>query len=155
MTIDGFGLVTGFIELLQYATTGKDYVLTVIHTSQITIGPTSSSQSVTVFTSRCSVVASNGGLSASSGFPNCPRPQLPASHSNSSEQLNSSGYLINSLTHQPTTDTVLARPTCNISAPQKTPFLCCSAIVAVETCLFAEPLLTIGCCIIAYFAVIA
>jgi hypothetical protein len=32
---------------------------------------------VTVFTSRCWVVASNGRRSPSSGFPNCPRPQLP------------------------------------------------------------------------------
>jgi hypothetical protein len=33
-----------------------------------------------VFTSRCLVAASNGGLFPSSGFPNCLRPQLPASH---------------------------------------------------------------------------
>jgi hypothetical protein len=33
-----------------------------------------------VFTGRCSEVASNGGRSPSSGFPNCSRPQLPASH---------------------------------------------------------------------------
>jgi hypothetical protein len=33
-----------------------------------------------VFTSCCLVAASNGGRSPSSGFPNCPRPQLPASH---------------------------------------------------------------------------
>jgi hypothetical protein len=32
-------------------------------------------------------VASSGGCSPSSGFLNCPRPQLPASHSNSSQQL--------------------------------------------------------------------
>jgi hypothetical protein len=33
-----------------------------------------------VFTSRCLVATSKGGRSRSSGFPNCPRPQLPASH---------------------------------------------------------------------------
>jgi hypothetical protein len=33
-----------------------------------------------VFTSRCLVVAFNGERSPSTGFLNCPRPQLPASH---------------------------------------------------------------------------
>jgi hypothetical protein len=37
-----------------------------------------------VFTSRCLVEASNGERSHSFGFPNCPRPQIPASISNSS-----------------------------------------------------------------------
>jgi hypothetical protein len=51
-----------------------------------------SRNSVTVFTTRCLVAASNGGRSLSSGFPNYHRSKLPASHSNSS-QLNLSGYL--------------------------------------------------------------
>jgi hypothetical protein len=42
-------------------------MLTVFHTSQITIGRTRSYQSVTVFTSRYSVVAPNGGRSLSLG----------------------------------------------------------------------------------------
>jgi hypothetical protein len=48
-------------------------------------------------------------------------------------------------------------PTYNISArtAHKTPFLCCSAVIAVETCLFAEPLLSNSCFIVAYFAVVA
>lgn len=79
----GFGLVIRFTEL-QLITASKDYALTVLHTSQITIGHIRSSQSVTVFTSCCLVVASNGGHSPSSGLPNCPQPQLSASHSNSS-----------------------------------------------------------------------
>jgi hypothetical protein len=54
----GFGLVIGFTELLKLITTSKDYALTVLHTSQITIGHTRFSQSVTVFTSCCSVAAS-------------------------------------------------------------------------------------------------
>jgi hypothetical protein len=54
----GFGSVIGFIELLQLVITSKDYALTVLHTSQITMGLTRSSQSVTVFTGRCLVVAS-------------------------------------------------------------------------------------------------
>jgi hypothetical protein len=33
------------------------------------------------FTGRCSVAASNSGSSPSSGLINCPRPHLPASHS--------------------------------------------------------------------------
>jgi hypothetical protein len=53
-----------------------------------------------VFNSRCSVAASKGRRFLSSGFPNCPRPQLPAPHSNSSQRLNSSRYTTNSLTHQ-------------------------------------------------------
>jgi hypothetical protein len=55
-----------------------------------------------VFTSRCLVAACNFWRSPSSGFPNCPRPQLPAFHSNNSQKLDPSGYLANSLTHQPT-----------------------------------------------------
>jgi hypothetical protein len=41
-----FALVIGFTELLQHLTTSKDYALTVLHTSQITIGHNGSSQSV-------------------------------------------------------------------------------------------------------------
>jgi hypothetical protein len=93
VTIDRFGMVIGFSELLQLVTTSKDYALTILHTSQITIGHTRSSQSVTVFTSHCLVIASNSGCFPSSGFPNCPQPQLPASHSNNSQQLNPSGHL--------------------------------------------------------------
>jgi hypothetical protein len=33
--------------------------------------------------------------------------------------------------------------------------LCCSAIAAMETCFFPEPLLSNGCSIVAYFAVVA
>jgi hypothetical protein len=45
----------------------------------------------------------------------------------------------------------------NISArtAKRTPFLCCSPVSSVETRLFAEPLLSNGCCIVAYFAVVA
>jgi hypothetical protein len=42
----GFGLVIGFTELLELIITNKDYAVTVLHTSQITIGHTRSSQSV-------------------------------------------------------------------------------------------------------------
>jgi hypothetical protein len=89
----GFGLVIGFIELLQLVTTSKDYVLTVLHTSQITIGNTRYSQSVTVFISRYLVAAFDGGRSPSSGLSNYPRPQVPASNSNRSQRPKRSGYL--------------------------------------------------------------
>jgi hypothetical protein len=54
-----------------------------------------------VFTSRCLLDVCKGGCSSSSGIPNCTRPLLPDSHSNSSQQLNPSCYLTlsaNSLT---------------------------------------------------------
>jgi hypothetical protein len=38
---------------------------------------------------------------------------------------------------------------------KKTAFFCCNEIVAEETWLFVEPLLTNSCCIVAYFAVVA
>jgi hypothetical protein len=87
-----------------------------------------------VFTSRCSVAASNVGRPTSSGFPNYPRPQLTASHSNSSQRLNLRSsltqWMTNSVTHQPTNSTQLTltnSPAYSISArtAQKTLFLCC------------------------------
>jgi hypothetical protein len=45
---------------------------------------------------RCLVAASNGGHSPYSGFPKCPRPQLPVSNSNSSQWLDLSSSLTNS-----------------------------------------------------------
>jgi hypothetical protein len=47
-----------------------------------------------VFLSWCLIAASNSGHSRDSGFPNYPRPQLPASDSNSSQKLNLSSSLI-------------------------------------------------------------
>jgi hypothetical protein len=43
-------------------------------------------------------VAPNGGHSPSSGFPNCPRSQLPVSHSSSSQWLDPNSPLTHSLT---------------------------------------------------------
>jgi hypothetical protein len=37
VTIRRLGLVMGFIELLQKVTTSKDYAITVLYTSEITI----------------------------------------------------------------------------------------------------------------------
>jgi hypothetical protein len=131
-----------------------------------------------VFTSRCLVAACNVGCYPSSGFANCPRPQRPASNSNSSQQLSPSSSLTNSLTnsvtHQPIllnwlSLTVLLITTrhgshrkcrSSVSVPLLyscllgfSLFLC--LIVAVETCLFTEPLLSYGCCIYAYSTAVA
>jgi hypothetical protein len=56
------------------------------------------SQSVTVFISRWLVAATNGGRSLSCGFPNYPRPQLPASQQQltTTELQQSSNSLTNS-----------------------------------------------------------
>jgi hypothetical protein len=83
--VTGFRSVIEFTEFLRLLTTSKDYALTLLHTLQITTGHTKCSQSVTVFTSRCLIAASYGATSPSSGFSNCPRPQLLASHNNSSQ----------------------------------------------------------------------
>jgi hypothetical protein len=74
--------------------------------------------------SRCLVAASNGRRFLSCGFPNYPRPQLPAPHSNSSQRLNRSS----SLTHSPTNNSRAYNNSARTT--QKTPFLCCCAIVA-------------------------
>jgi hypothetical protein len=78
----GFGLMIGFIGLFD---TEGDYTLqfTITHTSVLSH----------VFDSRCSVAASNGGRSPSSGFLIYPRHQLPGSHRNSSQRLNLSSSL--------------------------------------------------------------
>jgi hypothetical protein len=55
-----FGFLAEFIELI---TASKDYALTVLHTSQIAIGHTMSSQSVTLLIKICVVAVSNGGHS--------------------------------------------------------------------------------------------
>jgi hypothetical protein len=64
----GLELVIRFIEILQLVTTVKDHAFTVLHTSKVTTGHTTSSHSVTVLTNHCLVVASNSGHSTSSGF---------------------------------------------------------------------------------------
>jgi hypothetical protein len=56
-----------------------------------------------VFSSRCSVAACNGTRSPSSASPNCSRPQLPASNSDSSQRLKPSSSLTHSLTQNATT----------------------------------------------------
>jgi hypothetical protein len=91
-------LRTGLAESLLFVSTSKDCAFAVLDTSQIAIGHTRPSQSVAVFTSLCLIPASNVGRSRSSGFSNSPRPQLPASNSNCSQQLKPCGYLTHSLT---------------------------------------------------------
>jgi hypothetical protein len=81
----------GFIGLFD---TARDCTL------QFTVTRTRTHASVYshTFSSRCSVAASNGGISPYSGFPNYPRPQLSASNSDSSERLNLFSCLTNSVT---------------------------------------------------------
>jgi hypothetical protein len=93
VTIDGVWTDNRVYWKLTTPRTSKDYAVTVLHTSQITIGHTRSSQSVTVFISRFLVAASNEERSASSRFPNCSCPQTPTSHRNISQELNPSDYL--------------------------------------------------------------
>jgi hypothetical protein len=145
-----FGLVIGFIELLQLITT------TVLLFTHFTIHYMCTKFSHYIFTECCLVAACNSRRSPSSGFPNCPWPQLPASHSISSQLLNRSSPPTNSLSHQPTlfTNSLLVLCITSQHAPRRKH---CSS-VAVEllrSCLLAEPLPSNGCCIVAYFVVVA
>jgi hypothetical protein len=76
----GFGLVIRSTERILRLTTISYIAFTTLHTLQITTTQTKSSQSATSSSTRCLVAASNGGRTLSSGFPNCPRPQLHISH---------------------------------------------------------------------------
>jgi hypothetical protein len=79
--IDGVGSVIRFIELRSV--TKRSYnCFTNSHTLQCTRAHTDVFSACCVFTSLL-IMASNGRCSPSSGFLNCPWPQLPASHSNS------------------------------------------------------------------------
>jgi hypothetical protein len=89
---------SGFIENLRIAAS-KDYVPTVLYSSEITIGHTRSIYSVMVFNSRHLAAAFNGGHSPSSGFSNCPRPQLLVWQSSISQTQNPSHHLPLLLTH--------------------------------------------------------
>jgi hypothetical protein len=103
-----------------------------------------------VFTSRCLVTAPNGGRSPSSGFPNCPRPQLQASNSNSNSDWTATVLW---LTHQLTHSKSMS-PQHRPHRKQRFP-LFLYPIVAMETCLFTESLLSSGCYILAYFVAVA
>jgi hypothetical protein len=95
----GFGLLVGFIILF-------DKRVTTLYNSLL---HTRTSVHSHVFTSLCSVAASNSGRSHSSGLSNYEyiRPQLPASHSNSSQRLRPSRPLTTLVTHSPTDSTHL------------------------------------------------
>jgi hypothetical protein len=79
-SVEDFGLMIGFIGFFD---TARDYHL------QFTIRNTHTRIDVHsyIFTSRCSVAASNGGRFLSFGFPKFPQHVLPASHSNFSSYL--------------------------------------------------------------------
>jgi hypothetical protein len=85
----GSGLIIGFISPFDTPRDFNLYTHNSVHSH--------------VFTSRCSVAASNSGHSPSSVFSDSPRLQLPPSNGNSSQRLNS-------VTHQ---QTELNRPELN------------------------------------------
>jgi hypothetical protein len=94
MTIDGDGLVIGFIDYLQIVITSNYSAIANSHILQFTTASTKSSQSA-VFTSRCVVTASNVERSRTT-----PVPQLPPSNSNGSQALNVSNPLTHLRTNQ-------------------------------------------------------
>jgi hypothetical protein len=132
-----FGVIIAFIKFVY---TMRDYTFHYRYYTHISVH----SQ---VFTSRCSIAASNGGRSLFSKFPNYLRPQLPASQGNSSQRLNLSSSLtywfINSVTHQQTNSTQLNWlhftncPAYDISARtvQITPSYLCYCIQVLCSCL--------------------
>jgi hypothetical protein len=103
-----------------------------------------------IFISRCLVKTSNSRRSLSSGFPNCPWPQLRDSHSNGSQQRSPSGSQIHQLAdslHVNSKKTLYAAPKNTLSkhlthpvtllaynfsarTPKKIPLLCSCSIVA-------------------------
>jgi hypothetical protein len=95
-------LITNFIEHLytQHVTTSNYSAITYSHTLQFTTIH-AVFLDCCVFTSRCSVTASNGGLSPYSAL-NSTVPQIPTSNSSSSQQLSYTS-MNNSLMHQPAT----------------------------------------------------
>jgi hypothetical protein len=104
----GFGMVIGFIEHLQMASTSNYSAITYLIFTVCC-----------VFTSRCLVTDLNNVLCF-------------CAHVLTSWQLSQ-------------TNSLLSCPAYNLLFP----------IVAAQTCLFAKPLLSNGCCIFAYLAVIA
>jgi hypothetical protein len=92
VTIDGVSIGNWIYWPLGMVITSNYSALPNSCTRLLTTAHTKTFQS-DVFTSRCLVAASNGGRSPYSGFPNYPRPQLPSSHSNSSQRPNCSSPL--------------------------------------------------------------
>jgi hypothetical protein len=148
----GFGLVTGIVEHLQIVTTNTCNRCTNSHNLQFTRAHTEVFSAFCIFISRCLVAISNGGRSPFSGFPNYPRPQLPASNSDSSQRLCRSSPLTLSLSLHWLILLIIFR-----HGPHRKHFLCCCVIdvfvsIRVPTysvlshclqrSLFAEPLRT-------------
>jgi hypothetical protein len=75
-TIRGVWIRNRIYWTLTLVTT-NNYDSLELHTPKITVG---TAYIFSIFTSRCLVAVSNSGRSSSSAFPECTRPQLPASH---------------------------------------------------------------------------
>jgi hypothetical protein len=126
-------LVIGFIEPLQIVITCKYRPVTDSHTQQFTTAHIMSSRPAVSSPAFCQRLLT-AGVPLFLGSRNVTVPQLPASHSISSQGLTLTSSLTNSVTHQPTHFTPLHStpltltnyPVCNISArtAQKIPFLC-------------------------------
>jgi hypothetical protein len=71
VTTDGVWIGNWIYWTLTLVSTINYDSLTELHTPNITV--TTAHKVFSGFTSRCLVAASNGGISPSSGFPNCPR----------------------------------------------------------------------------------
>jgi hypothetical protein len=96
----GFGLVTGFIEHLytQFVTTSNCSTIANSHSAislQHTLKSSQRALSSPVFWQRFPTAVVPLPL----GSRTVPVPQLPVSHSNSSQELNPSGYLTDSATN--------------------------------------------------------
>jgi hypothetical protein len=88
----GFGLVIGFIELLENVI-NVSLALSLIHTLYSSLQHIMKSSQSAVFTSRCLAAASKGGRSPTMGYQTISVPQLPTSNSNSSQRPNCSSFL--------------------------------------------------------------
>jgi hypothetical protein len=142
--IEGVWIGNRIYGTLQLVSTSKDYALTVLYTSQIHMGHTRSSQSVTVFTRRCLVVAFNGRIPPSSVFPNCPR----ASATSSSQQQ------LTTEPQQSTNSPIYQHSLILITTSRDGPYRKKNFRLLQCSCwhgnMLPEPLLSIGCCIVTY-----
>jgi hypothetical protein len=88
-------LVIGFIDYLQIVFTSNYSAIANSHTLQFTIAPTKSSQSAVSLSVVACQRLPTADVPLTLGSRNIPVPQLPASNSNGSQQLNCSSLIVN------------------------------------------------------------